>query len=491
MIDDDKKNTDDDDAIEFDEDELLDSSEEDEEDFDFGMGDDDDFEDFNDNGGNTLGDLWRNNPLVKVGVIFGVIVVIFGIMILFGGDDEEAQQSLVSGGSEIAATPGTEQASPAYREAIKESNEAEIERAFATGGSALPVPVDPPVGRVELTAPEPEVEEDPLARWRRLQEERMQRELEEQQNAPAQAVQEPDIFAQAPAQADAAQQALAEVMTQQMQSILQNKVVAQVSHVTISGADYLERKEQERLARLQQRLQAQGLGLNQNGQVVPNTPPVSDPILPAGEIAYAQLITEANSDTPGPVVALIAGGPLNKSRILGDFEVQGDLITLNFNTIVIDGQATSIEAVALDPKTTIPGMATEVDHRYLKRILLPAAAAFVEGTAEAVSEAGLTTITVDGGSAVESQGDADQDQEIAAGLKEAGREAREILDDIADDTKTLVRIASGTPMGILFLQGVYPPGTVGPNQAGANGAAAGQYGAGGFSFDDVSTITLP
>jgi len=45
------------------------------------------FEDF-EGGGATLGDMWRNNPLVKIGVIAGGLITVIGAVILFGGSSE-------------------------------------------------------------------------------------------------------------------------------------------------------------------------------------------------------------------------------------------------------------------------------------------------------------------------------------------------------------------------------------------------------------------
>lgn len=60
---------------------------------------------------------------------------------IFGGKRDSKQAP-----AEIQATPGTEGASEVYREAVRETNEAVIEEAFKSGGSALPVPIDPAPG---------------------------------------------------------------------------------------------------------------------------------------------------------------------------------------------------------------------------------------------------------------------------------------------------------------------------------------------------------
>jgi intracellular multiplication protein IcmE len=100
-------------------------------------------------------------------------------------------------------------------------------------------------------------------------------------------------------------------------------------------------------------------------------------------------------------------------------------------------------------------MATDVDHRYLQRIVLPAAAAFIEGLSSAVAENGSTTITINGTTTTATDdAEASSDEEIATGVEEAGQELREIIDDMTADIETMVRIQAGTPIGILFVEPV-------------------------------------
>ena len=57
----------------------------------------------------------------------------------------------------------------------------------------------------------------------------------------------------------------------------------------------------------------------------------------------------------------------------------------------------------LDPDTSLAATRTDVNHRYFRRIVLPAASAFIEGFAEAISESGRTTVTVSGETVVEQE----------------------------------------------------------------------------------------
>ena len=65
----------------------------------------------------TLGDLWRDNPLFKIGSIAVAAVVIFLLVSTFGGDSQPVEESYIGSTSDIKATPGTEEASPAYVQA--------------------------------------------------------------------------------------------------------------------------------------------------------------------------------------------------------------------------------------------------------------------------------------------------------------------------------------------------------------------------------------
>lgn len=281
----------------------------------------------------TLGDLWRNNPMVKIGVIAGGGILVVVAIFLFSGKAERPDLSFVPAGSEVKAPPGTEESSPAYVAAVQEENETRIEQAVKEGGSALPTPIEPPVGRFEVTDQQPEAE-DPLQRWRKLQEERLQREMQRTQTSE----EAPDM---GDSNRGAAIQALSDLMAEQMQAVLETKSVpVSMQSLSITSPSFLEQlRAQEQAA-----LAAAG---NQ-GQLS------QEILLPAGQIAYAQLLTEANSDVPGPVLAQIVSGPLNGNRILGSFQVQEELLTLTFNTVVIDGVSQGIDAIALDPKTTCP-----------------------------------------------------------------------------------------------------------------------------------------
>lgn len=71
-----------------------------------------------------------------------------------------------------------EEVDPVYIEAVERENQADLERAQRQAGSAIPVPTGSPEARLEVPAvPNQTQADDPLHRWRALQEERISREL--------------------------------------------------------------------------------------------------------------------------------------------------------------------------------------------------------------------------------------------------------------------------------------------------------------------------
>lgn len=396
------------------------------------------FEEFETGGG--FKDLLRSNPLVKIGMVLGGFATIIGGIILFGGSDAPTPVSVMKGASDVTEVPGEGEVSQTYREAVEQSNVQAVETALREGGSALPVPVSPPVGKITLEKNAVE-EEDPLERWRRIQEEREQREQEQKQKI---SIEQPLLQTDPDLEAV---NSLADAMATQMESILSAIELAKPQHVVVTNEGYLEAKAQEQQAAAQQAAQQAGLTAAQAQQVL-------DIILPAGTVEYAKLIVEANSDVKGPILAQLVSGPLAGSRLLGTFEEREELLILNFNTVVVDGISHQIEAVAINPETANTGLATEVDQRYFKRVILPAAAAFIEGMGSAIADTGNTSVSVQGETVTSSENDLDAKEELFKGVETAAKKIGEVLDRQDNQVRPLIRVAAGTPIGVMFMKPV-------------------------------------
>jgi intracellular multiplication protein IcmE len=234
---------------------------------------------------------------------------------------------------------------------------------------------------------------------------------------------------------------LAKAMQKQMQQLMESWAPRHAKFVT--GTAPADKAEAQTAA--QQEEQAAQARQTQ-------TPPPKT-LVAAGTVNYVQLLTEANSDVPGPILAQILSGPLSGGRAIGRFQVMGDYLVMTFNTVSLKGKDYPINAMALDPDTTLGGMATEVDHRYLSRVLLPAAGAFVSAFGKALAETDTET-TVSDGTVVSEQAKKGTKEAIYSGIGEMGETVADFLRDEAKKTKTLVRVAVGTPMGLFFLNTV-------------------------------------
>ena len=413
-------------------------------------GDDFNFDGFDDlddgKAKNSLGDLWRNNIFVKIGAILLGFALLIGIFTIFGGKKDKREFSDLRVASDLTEVPGgTEETPENITQAIEDVNRDRLETALRDNTSAIPIPTNSTKGKIELER-EPRDEEDPLERWRRLQEDKVSRAVEEQPEEPA----EPEVDTRTPAI-----EALSAAMSTQMQSVLQNQKNEGPQYKRIADLDYLEglqkkiddRAEAERKEREEALERQEDESSSRDGR--------GDILLPAGTIEYAQLITEANTDVPGPVLAQVMTGPFKGAKLIGDFSETYDYLTLNFNTIVLDGLDYSADAIAIDPDTTLPGVVTDINRRYFTRVLLPVAAEFIAGYSNAVSESGITTVTVSGDSVTETvTNSSGSEQEVASGVATAGSELASIIQEYRNNRPQLLRIRAGTPIGVFFTSAI-------------------------------------
>lgn len=398
------------------------------------------FEDF-ETGSGSLSDAVKTNPVFKIGIVVAAFAVIAGGIMLFGGKQAAVDISSVKGAVDVKQTVGSESLSPVMAEAIRDRNEQVLEEAQRQGTSAIPVPLGPPKTMVSLGVSSDSTE-DPLERWRKIQEERLRKE--QQASGPALAgdgqVAPVDPYVEQ-------KSALAGSFATQMQSVLEGRELKPMQTASVSDSEFLE---SQRRAAAQAQQNVQQKIIEAAGESVADVEVLLEP----GRIEYAQLITEANTDAPGPILAVLASGPLAGSRLIGTFSASDEYLTLKFGTIVVDGQALSTSAVALDPATSKPGVITEIDHKYFQRVILPAAAAFIEGIGGAISESGSTTVSAGAGTTTSAENDLDPRQEFFKGVEEASGKVSEILDKDGGSVEPMLRVAAGAHLGLLFVEPV-------------------------------------
>lgn len=412
------------------------------------MADEDGFDEFSQSGG--LGDTLRQNPMAKVGVVVAGVAALAGALLLFGGDSQETAQSTMIPPSEVVSTPGSdEEVDPVYIEAVERENQEDLERAQRESGSTIPVPTGSPETRLEV--PEVEAEaDDPLHRWRALQEERISRDLADE------AVDVEPVTVLDAEQQNEAIQALAESMLEQMRAVLtensSEKTFTTKTLISYSSGNGNGSGNS-----------SGGGGNGGNGNGGQDSDNMADfdfeeeeeVIIPAGKVVYGQTLLEVNSDVPTTVLAQMVSGPLKGWKLLGTFSVLEDigLIGIEFETAVNEeGDMHNISAILLDPDTTLAGQRTSINRRYLRRVVYPAAAAFIEGFADAIAETDEDVTVVDG-AAVQTTEESDTEDAIAEGIREAASGVTDIINQQAQVPVRII-IAAGTPIGVFFIENV-------------------------------------
>ena len=406
----------------------------------------------------NLAEAWRTRPLFKFMVLIGaVFAVSVAAASFFGGSNTGDELAHLAKPPSLKEAPGGA-ASPYMRQQTELANKERSDQAIANGGSAMPSPLG------QATDIDPAAGKDTQLNELRAETESLKKQVQLQQQKQAQP--QPVAQQRPPEQFD---NSMAEAMQRQMQQLMDGWAPKGIKDVTVTKVEDVK-VSQDQVA---QAAAADTSAANaaEQGKIV----------VSAGTVSYAQLLTEANSDVPGPILAQIVSGPLAGARAVGSFQVTTNYekyLVLKFTLADKKGKDYTINAIALDPDTTLGGMATEVDERYVARVLLPAAAGFLQGMGQALSS-GNTSITTNGTTSITTQASNGYKQGIYNGMSDAAQTMGSFFQNQANLTKPLVRVAAGTPMGLFFVAPVREPTSADQNpgngRVSANGGTGSNY----------------
>jgi intracellular multiplication protein IcmE len=412
-----------------------------------------------------LKDVWNSNPLLKVAAVVVGIGIFVGAYLTFFDKQEIIETKSVVGGVDrgAAAVAGQTEVDAEYRKALEEANTQRAEQAAKSGGSAMPTPISTAKSEnIDLPATNVQEQEDPLREWRARNEQRSATvetvdEGIEDQTAASRPEIVPLVQPVRPQVDQAINPEMAKALADQMRVIVsaQKPDSSTRTQITNETSPYIKMKTEMSSRKAPQSSGGgdisgieEGLsGGKSNEKVKPKL------IVAAGTIAYAQLLNELNSDIKGPVLAQILSGPFEGGRAIGTFDTRDEYLVLSFKRIVKQGVSYGIDGIALNEETTLAAHQTDVDHHYFTRVILPAAAKFIEGYGSAVAETGTSTTTTAGGGVVEEEPEPDTREELFKGVEEASSKLSEIVDEGAERPIT-VKVSRGTTMGILFMQQV-------------------------------------
>lgn len=203
---------------------------------------------------------------------------------------------------------------------------------------------------------------------------------------------------------------------------------------------------------------AANAGLTSVAETSKSTPSAL-PAIPPGSILYGVFENALKSTMPGPVIGELVQGKYNGDRVIGSFSPSkgsNDLL-IRLNTLVLpNGKTIQINAYAVSPSTTLPGMATGVDYHILSRTANFLGAAFlsgVEGYGAAVAQEGSTTTSSLGIGTTQTYPmlTPAQTMDIAAG--QAAQQLQPIQQAMANNVMepNTITVAQGTPFGLLVV----------------------------------------
>ncbi|MDD3288819.1 MAG: TrbI/VirB10 family protein [Alphaproteobacteria bacterium] len=389
---------------------------------------------------------WKTQPLFKLGVIMAVVVLAIVVSLNMAGEKPLSQSKVVKA-PDLKEAPGGK-SSPYFIEQNKQAANQRAEQAMQQGGSAIPTPVGQNMDMGDLSDNK---NKDPLTEFR-AETERLKQELKQEQRQNSQQLQQIQKQVTTTQSQQQFDDSLAQAMQKQMQSLMTGwspskiNVVAGVEPIDDEGSRVASSTSSNRITRVPKSNAATVIQRTAEKKAVT--------LVSAGTISYGQLLIEANSDVQGPILAQIVSGPFTGAKAIGQFKVESDYLVLRFNLVNFKGKDYSVNILALNPDTTLGGMASEVDQRYFSRVVLPAAASFMSSFGQSMGQ-GKSDTTITGNAVVTTQASKSLEEGMYSGMGQAGQTVGQFFQNQANSIKPLVRIAAGTPMGMFFLTTVY------------------------------------
>jgi intracellular multiplication protein IcmE len=425
----------------------------------------------------NFGRVLKDGGTRRLALFVGAVLVVAGYFVFIKEPpSEEASSRLVR----VPASQGGEAApdSAARADLIRRGDQQRIDAARQQGGSAIPsIPGNrteqapiiledgpaapaPPSSAVER----PQVAVDPLPPRPRVV-------ANEAPPRPSPVVQPARVGNLAPA--DGRQDARAERIPsdQALVNAYQNQMTSIISRTQGAPPAVVQVYQQDVADRLADRQRQQAERALMASSPVPAVAEASAPSsareqpgsrikvpLP-GTVLYAEMVSRANSDAPGPVLARVLQGPYTGATLIGSFDAAESALVIRFNQMTVEkdrdgneiGETVPIEAVAVDTKYIGTALATSVDRHLWSKLSTAFLSSFVQGYGQAIGEAGTTTIDRGDGTLItQNPSRTTKDNLFVAGGRAFGA-AGQILQREFGNRPTTIIVETGTPIGLLFL----------------------------------------
>ncbi|EDF5515160.1 conjugal transfer protein TraO [Salmonella enterica] len=167
--------------------------------------------------------------------------------------------------------------------------------------------------------------------------------------------------------------------------------------------------------------------------------------------------TAIDSDNPeSKVIAVIPAGKLQGAQLAApNVQLAGDGVIVNFKTLAFNGMTCTIDAYAQDDETQRSSIATDVNHRYVTRIILPALANGIGKVGQLYEDSNTQILTTNSGTVTGRTGTPDGNAVagvIAGGI---GQQTAQVMtQDASRLPVTQVNVDRRQVVSILFMKPV-------------------------------------
>ena len=173
-----------------------------------------------------------------------------------------------------------------------------------------------------------------------------------------------------------------------------------------------------------------------------------------------------NSTTPvlGKLSGPYAGAVL---KAPDGARLQGDGVVIHFTEMAFKGVNYKVDAYALQDDSLLANVATDVNHRYMSRIVLPAILGGIGNISDMYTQANTRIVT--NGFSTQTARPSTPDGTAVAGAilgGAAGQAAKVLTEDAARTPATQVTVTKGQVVAIQFMRGVYAGDAIAPARSG-------------------------
>lgn len=196
-----------------------------------------------------------------------------------------------------------------------------------------------------------------------------------------------------------------------------------------------------------------------------NTPAPQEVVAPYWR-GPGEIYTGVNSDNgTTPVLGRFTTGPYAGAVLKAPdgAKLSGDGVIIHFTSMSFSGQNYKVDAYALQDDTLVANIATDVDHHYIRRIVLPSILKGLGGAGELYAQAN-TQILSNGFNTVTARPSMPDGTAVAGVIAgdAAGQAAQVLTNDAARLPDRTVTVKNGQVVAIQFMRGVYSTDTESP-----------------------------